>query len=93
MKFGYGLVMDSIDGYMSKANYGQEQQEPEQHLADRAARYWASTKRKIVGEFRANTISDVSPNYKVTMDGTTFYPIAISRNWRDDIVTLTLQQL
>lgn len=93
MKFGYGLVMDSIDGYMSKANYGQTQQEPEQHLANRAAAYWASTKRKIVGEFRANTISDISPNYKVTMDGTTFYPVAISRNWRDDIVTLTLQQL
>ena len=93
MKFGYGLVMDSINGYMTKANYGQTQQEPEQHLANRAAAYWASTKRKIVGEFRANTISDISPNYKVTMDGTTFYPVAISRNWRDDIVTLTLQQL
>lgn len=93
MKFGYGLVMDSIDGYMAKANYGQSQQEPEQHLANRAAAYWASTKRKIVGEFRANTISDISPNYKVTMDGTTFYPVAISRNWRDDIVILNLQQL
>ena len=93
MKFGYGLVMDSINGYMSKANYGQMQQEPEQHLANRAAAYWASTKRKIVGEFRANTISDISPNYKVKMDGTTFYPVAISRNWRDDIVILNLQQL
>ena len=92
MKFGYGLVMDSINGYMAKANYGQTQQEPEQHLANRAAAYWASTSAKIVGEFRANTISDISPNYKVTMDGTTFYPVAISRNWREYCNT-KLQQL
>ena len=92
MEYGYGLVIDN-NGYMEKANYGNTQAHPEQHLADRVAAYWGASKRKIVANFRKNTIAAITPTYKVTLDGTTLYPVSISHDWRDDIVKLTLMQL
>ena len=38
-------------------------------------------------------IGDINPRTKVTVDGTECYPIAISRDWRDDISKLTILEL
>jgi hypothetical protein len=38
-------------------------------------------------------IGDVDPITKVTIDGTECYPIAISRDWRDDVVELTVLEI
>jgi hypothetical protein len=38
-------------------------------------------------------VSAISPEKKVTLDSTTFYPIAISRDWRDDITDITMLEL
>ena len=98
MEYGYGLLLDANGYIIQTVQYGgseMNQQHPEQHLATRVANYWATAKRKIDGELLANKIGDISPNTKVSINGEagTFAPIAISRDWRDDITRLSLLQL
>ena len=93
MKFGFGLVMNPSFDYMATAYYGESIQHPEQHLADRVVFYWQTSKRRMEVELRSNTIADITPKYKTTIDDTTGYPIAISRDWRDDITKLTILEL
>ena len=106
MEYGYGLLLDASGNIIQTVQYGgsaTNQQHPEQHLANRVANYWATAKRKIDGEFQAHVtqtvtggsikIGDILPCHKVSIDSGTFAPIAISRNWRDDIVKLALLQI
>lgn len=94
MKFGHGLLMLPNGNYLSTLSYGSGAAEhPEQHLANRVASFWTQNKRMIIAELRTNTIADITPQHKVTLDGTICHPIAISRNWRDDITTLNLLQM
>ena len=97
--FGYGLVLDEDLKYMQYAEYGLTTQRPEQHLANRVASYWQNSKRKVYMELlthdgsSATTIASVTPRHTVTIDGTTAYPISISRQWRDDVLQLTVLEL
>ena len=103
MEYGYGLLLDGSGNIVEKVPYGNTTDHPEQHLANRVANYWATAKRKIDGEFQAHVsqtitggtvkIGDILPCHKVSIDSGTFAPIAISRNWRDDIVKLALLQI
>ena len=99
MEYGYGLLLDANGYIIQTVQYGgsaTNQQHPEQHLANRVTTYWATAKRKIDTELQANKVGDVTPNTKVTISGEsgyTFTPIAISRNWRDDVLKLSLLQL
>lgn len=95
MEYGYGLIMNANGSFMEKAQYGgvANSQHPEQHLANRVATYWASSRRKIIADFRTNTIPEVSPQYKLTIDGTQLHPIAISRDWRNDVVRLSMLEM
>ena len=104
MEYGYGLIIDGNGNVVSTVDYGQTTDHPEQHLANRVASYWQSAKRKIDAELMSHVTQSIStggtiaigsivPHHKITMDGNTFAPIAISRDWRDDIVKLSLLQL
>ena len=66
---------------------------PEQHLANRVVNYWQTSKRRLAVDVRTNTIADITPQYKVTIDGTTGYPIAITRDYWNDVTTLTILEL
>jgi hypothetical protein len=61
--------------------------------------YWATSKRKIECELLAHdgtsaTVADgINPRDLVSIDGSTMYPISISRNWRDDVVMLSLMEM
>ena len=102
-EFGFGLILDGSGGIVEKVPYGNTTDHPEQHLANRVASYWATAKRKIEGELQAHVvqaitggtvkIGDILPCHKVSIDSYTFCPIAISRNWRDDVVKLSLLQI
>ena len=101
MKYGYGLILNPEGTYMEKARYGHDISDPdihnmldhpEQHLADRVAAFWQSSKRQITAELRSNTIPLITPQHRVTMDRFIFNPVAISKNWCDDITTITLLQ-
>ena len=95
MSFGYGLLINPDGTFMQKAVYGATNQHPEQNLADRVTAYWQQARRKVSVEMRSDdmNVSAISPEKKVTLDSTTFYPIAISRDWRDDVTELTMLEL
>lgn len=93
MKHGYGVLINPNGTLMDTAYYGNSSEHPEQHLAGRVANYWATSKRRIYAELQSNAIADINPRNKTTMDGTPLYPIAISRNWRDDISRITFLQI
>jgi len=78
---------------MKTARYGNQLEHPEQHLANRVAAFWQSSKRQVNAELRTNTIPDISPLYRLTLESAwRFDPIAISHNWHDDVTILTLLQ-
>ena len=93
MEAGYGILLNPDKTAMETAVYANATEHPEQHLANRITNYWSSARRMIGAEFRSNLIADINPRNKVTLDGTTTYPIAISRDWRDDITRLTLLEV
>lgn len=96
MEYGYGLLLDANGNIISTVNYGGTPQHPEQHLANRVATYWNTAKRMLDLNVMANHIGAVTPHTKVTLStesGQTFIPLAISHNWHDDVVKLTLIQL
>lgn len=99
MEYGYGLLMNANGSYMETAAYAGVDMNPEQQLANRVAAFLNKSRRLITPEFRSNAtanglaISNITPQYKVVIDGTTAYPVSISRNWRDDVIKLTLLEL
>ena len=66
---------------------------PEQHLANRVVKFWQHSHRNIKCELRNNELPVITPHYKVTLDGDTFYPYYISNDWRDEILKLGLIEL
>ena len=92
-KFCYGEIINPDGSFVQNVGYGNTDARPEQHLANRVTDYWQTSKRKLEVELRTNEIADITPRYKVTIDGTTGYPITISRNWRDDVTQLTILEL
>ena len=93
MKHGYGVLINPDGTLMETAQYGQNNEHPEQHLANRVAAYWETSKRRIYAELQTNAIVDINPRNTTTMDGTPLYPIAISREWRDDITKITFLEI
>ena len=92
-KFCYGEIFDPSGALITSVPYAGGQERPEQHLADRVTTYWQTSKRRIATELRANVVPDITPRHKVVLDGTTAYPISISRQWRDDVLQLTVLEL
>lgn len=103
MKYGYGLLMNADGTFLDKVAYNGTNEHPEQHLANRVSNYWQQSKRMVSPDLRYNemvpitggtfALKSLTPQYKVTLDGSTFYPIAFSNNWRDDTMKLTLLQM
>lgn len=100
MKYGYGLVMNADGTYMATARYGHDisgeshdsDEHPEQHMADRVAAFWQSSKRQLSVELRSDAIPMITPQHRVTIDSWIFNPVSISRQWRNDVTVLTLLQ-
>ena len=105
MEYGYGLIMNPDDGstdagkFMYDFLYGSSRHFPEQHLASRVSSFWANSRRMISAPLLSNGLCedvaaiDISPRHKITIDGTTCHPVAISHDWCDDITTLKLLQI
>ena len=95
----YGLLMNADGSYMEDVQYYGARERPEVHLCNRVVNYWATSKRKIECELLAHdgtsaTVADgINPRDLVSIDGSTMYPISISRNWRDDVVMLSLMEV
>lgn len=100
MPFSFGIPIVDNNGtlsYLTTLTYGNTTERPEQHLANRVTSFWARSRRRLRTELLSNVamvgstlIRDITPQYLVTMDGVQCHPLAISHDWRDDIVQLTL---
>ena len=93
MEYGYGLMLKSNGEYLKTAPFGGIQEIPEQHLANRVAYFGLSSKRQYNLELRTNEIPAITPIDKVSFNGTVCHPIAISREWRDDVTQITLLEM
>ena len=93
LEYGWGLLMNADGTFLSGVGYNGHVAHPEQHLADRVANYWATSKRRMSVELRTDVVTEPTPKNKVTLDGGTFQTLAISHDWRDDITKLTLIQI
>lgn len=103
MKFGAGSVLNPDSGYFAGWNYTEHREAqsehgtgdtyPEQHLVDRVASFWSRARRKIDCELIYNPAKVISPITSITIDGTKLHPLSISRDWRDDTVTVTAIEL
>lgn len=101
MKPGFAVVLNADGSYSGQVRYGTGAvtQYPEQHKADRIANYWASSKRKLNFNVMSTATmlgvpyAAITPAWKLTFDGTTLYPLSISRKWRDDTMNMILVEI
>ena len=95
MGYGYGLLINPDGTFMETAVYGADNEHPEQNLADRVTTYWQVARRKVTAELLSNiaNVAAITPQKKVKLDIMVFYPLAITREWRDDITRVTLLEL
>ena len=103
MKFGPGPVLNPDSGYFAGWNYTEHREAqpehgtgdtyPEQHLVDRVASFWSRARRKIDCELIYNPAKVISPLTAIRIDNTKLHPLSISRDWRDDTVTVTAIEL
>ena len=93
MAFGVGVVINEDGTRLEKATYGEDEEIPEQNMANRVAAYWGTSKRKITAELNTAVIPEITPRNTITLDGTTCHPISISHDWWNDKTTLTLLEI
>jgi hypothetical protein len=88
VKYGYCVIADPNGKPMTLTQ--------EQNLANRVAAYWGTSKRQYDTDLRAedSQVAAVSPTSETTIDidSTDCYPIAIGREWRDDVATIKMIQ-
>ncbi len=97
MKYGFGLVMNEDNSYMTIAEYRYQTQyaRPEQHFADRIADYWSQSKRCVTTDLRTEVVEQsapITPLSHLVLDSTHFRTLAISHQWRDDVTTVKMIQ-
>jgi hypothetical protein len=95
MKYGFGLVMNENNSYMTFAEYRYQTQyaRPEQHFADRIADFWEESKRVLQTDLRTDVVEQntpITPLSHMVLDSTHFRTLAISHQWRDDITTVKM---
>ena len=92
MDYGFGLLMNADGTFMANAPYngGTDNTQPEQHLVNRIAAFYGQSRRVIYAEMQNVT---TTPRETTTVDNTACYPVAISRDWRDDVTMLKLIQI
>lgn len=89
LSFGYGMVIGTDYKPLVTITYGETAMHPEQHFANRIANYWRQAKRKLTLEVRADMVGEVTP--RSASDG--LWVTAISREWRDDVIGLSLMEM
>lgn len=94
---GMGIIMNSDNSYCEKVKIeesgGEYNEHPEQYLAERISLFGATTRRKLVIEVRDDMVQGITPGHRVTLDGSTFYPVSLSHQFRDDITTIILLEI
>ena len=94
---GYGIIMNEDGTYCSEVEFVEEggsyTDHVEQYVADRISWFGRKLRRKVTGCFRSSEIPEITPLKRCGMDGSTYYPVSISRDWGEDETTLTIIEL
>lgn len=95
LEYGHGLIIAENGDFVRTVRYGgtsSNQQHPEQHLANRVARFGRKARRVLDMELRrgAGNVNAITGMVKVSMDGGTYFTVAAGRNWRDDVVMVKM---
>ena len=89
MTYGFGLLINTNNVYMGKLTYGALSLYPEQHMANRVAHYWETSRRQLRLDLRTDAAGEINPRQHLVVDSSEMYPVAISRQWRDDMISVT----
>ena len=89
---GYGLIYNG-NVVADTIPYGTTQLKPEQHTADLVAAYGSTIRRSLSIDLWTSQIGNAGPSCRLTLEGATFYPIAVSRNWRNNVTTLKIMEI
>ena len=94
-QYGYGLLMTSAGAWMTGVQFttAGTNERPEQHLCDRVAAYHNQSRKRLTLDMQQSSYTDVSPRNTVTIDSVTYWPVAVSRKWRDDVTTITMNEI
>ena len=84
--------MSEMDMWVDKIFYGGTQQKPEQHNANLIAAY-GSTIRQVLTLQLWNSRVSASPKSIITLEGSRYFPVSISHNWRDGISEVKLMEI
>ena len=97
LTFGYGLLINPNRSYFKGIQYIEHGtvDKPEQHLANRVARYWGCARRMLDISLRSEIyigafVGNINPIHLLTVDGTQTHPISINHQWRDDLIRFLL---
>ena len=95
LEYGHGLIIAENGDFVKTVRYGgtaSNQQHPEQHLANRVARFGRKARRVLDMELRrgAGNVNAITGMVKVSMDGGMYFTVAAGRNWRDDVVMVKM---
>jgi hypothetical protein len=89
---GIGILLNSDGSYCSGIEYNAAIEHPEQNLLDRIIAHRSAV--KTLNEMELNSAENIiSVKNKYTFQNKVFHPIAISRDWRDDITKLKILEL
>lgn len=95
---GLGIILNPDgQGYCSELIYTYDAiggpEHPEQHLANRMATFGHRRRHCVTLNFIESEVGDITPSTKILWRNNTYYPIAISHKYRDDIVTVKMIEL
>lgn len=93
-QMGYGLLM-SGNNVVQTAPYGSiSNKKPEQRTADLIADYGSQVRRVLTLDLWSSQIGlGAGPTTPMSLEGTNYYPVSVSHNWRDDVSTVTLMEI
>jgi hypothetical protein len=86
---GLSHLLTAAYAKLDTLTYGGNEQQPEQHLANRVANFWRRSRKMIRCSVDTSEMPSVSPI--TTADS--YYPLSISHDWRDDATNLVLIEL
>ena len=93
-QYGTGLIMNPDGSYCSMLTYADNtQQHPEEHTVNRMAAFGSQVRSSLRLPLRMDSVAEITPTSKCSVEGNTYHPISINKDWRDDIETITLLEI
>lgn len=91
--FGTAIIINPEGTYCPRLTFDDGTASAGQHLADRIAEFGSKTRRVMEIEVTGGTIASYNATYIYRTNDADYAPIAISRDWRNDVFTVKLLEV